>query len=120
MPNQFKPNPTLYQRLAVPRPRAAVEASIAAFDADVQAARERHGIAELLCVVGAVVAPSEEGATASTAIAVSSYGAASMTPVLALAAQRQAREMHMRIFDGMFAPGDGEDGDADDGEEQSK
>ena len=40
-----------------------------------------------------------------------------MTPVLALAAQRQAREMHMRIFDGMFAPG-GED--ADDGEEKSK
>lgn len=116
MPAQFKPNPTLYQRLAVPRPRTEVEASIAAFDADVQAARERHGIAELLCVVGAVVAPAEEGATASTAIAVSSYGAASMTPVLALAAQRQAREMHMRIFDGMFAPG-GED--ADD-EEQSK
>ena len=113
----FRPNPTLYQRLAVPRPRAEVEAAIAAFDADVQAARERHGIAELLCVVGAVVAPSEEGATASTAIAVSSYGAASMTPVLALAAQRQAREMHMRIFDGMFAPG-GED--ADDGEGPSK
>jgi 4-hydroxy-3-methylbut-2-en-1-yl diphosphate synthase IspG/GcpE len=94
-----------------------VEAAIAAFDADVQAARERHGIAELLCVVGAVVAGEGEGATASTAIAVSSYGAASMTPVLALAAQRQAREMHMRIFDGMFAPG-GED--ADDGEGPSK
>ena len=113
----FKPNPTLYQRLALPRPRAAVEASIASFDADVQAARERHGIAELLCVLGAVVAGEGEGGSASTAIAVSSYGAASMTPVLALAAQRQAREMHMRIFDGMFAPG-GED--ADDGEEKSK
>ena len=118
MTTPFRPNPTLYQRLAVPRPRAAVEASIAAFDADVQAARERHGIAELLCVVGAVVAPAEEGATASTAIAVSSYGAASMTPVLALAAQRQAREMHMRIFDGMFAPSGG-DGGSDD-EEPSK
>ncbi len=117
MPNQFKPNPELYKRLATPRPRAVVEASIQAFDADVQAARERHGIAELLVVLGAVVAPAEEGGEAQTAIAVSSYGAASMTPVLALAAQRQAREAHMAMFDGMFAPGgEGEE----DREEASK
>ena len=114
----FRLNPPLYQRLAIPRPRSDVEVAIAAFDADVQAARERHGIAELLCVVGAVVAGEGEGGSAQTAIAVSSYGAASMTPVLALAAQRQAREMHMRIFDGMFAPSGG-DGGSDD-EEPSK
>lgn len=105
----FRPNPTLYQRLAVPRPRAEVDAAIKAFDADVQSARERHGIAELLCVVGAVVESAEEGGTASTAIAVSSYGAASMTPVLALAARDRAREAHMAIFDGMFAGGDDEE-----------
>lgn len=117
MTSPFRPNPTLYQRLAVPRPRAAVEAALAAFDADVQAARERHGIAELLCVVGAVVAPAEEGGAAATAIAVMNYGAASMLPTLALAAREQARKAHMAMFDGLFAGGGGADGDDHEDEE---
>lgn len=114
MTTPFRPNPTLYQRLSQPRPLPTVEAAIAAFDADVQAARERHGIAELLLVCGAVVAPAEEGGEAQTAVAVSSYGAESMTPVLALAARERARETHMAVFDRMFA-GDG--GGKVDGEE---
>jgi len=104
MPAPFRPNPTLYQRLAVPRPRAAVEAALAAFDADVQAARERHGIAELLCVVGAVVAPAEEGGAAATAIAVMNYGDAAMLPSLAVAARDQARRATLAMFDSVFAP----------------
>ena len=110
MPNQFKPNPELYKRLATPRPRAVVEASIQAFDADVQAARERHGIAELLCVVGAVVAG--EG----TIVAVSNYGSAAKMATLALAAKERAREIHMAIFDEVFAA----DGAESDDEEPSK
>ena len=110
MTNQFKPNPELYKRLATPRPRAVVEASIQAFDADVQAARERHGIAELLVVLGAVV--EGEG----TIVAVSNYGSAAKMATLALAAKERAREIHMAIFDDVFAA----DGAESDDEEPSK
>ncbi len=110
----FRPNPTLYQRLAVPRPRAEVEAAIAAFDADVQAARERHGIAELLLVCGAVVAAGEgTDAHEHMAIATASYGNAAMLPTLALAAKEQARRMHMAMFEDAFAGGADDDNGED-------
>lgn len=105
MTSQFKPNPDLYQRLATPRPRSAAEAAIEAFDADVQAARERHGIAELLVVLGAVV--EGEG----TIVAVSNYGSAAKMATLALAAKERAREIHMAIFDEVFAADDSEESD---------
>ncbi len=115
----FRPNPSLYRRLSQPRPRAEVEAAIAAFDADVQAARERHGIAELLIVCGAVVAPApaEEGRREATAIATAHYGDPKMLPTLALAARNWARRAHMAIFDSLFAAGvDGGYEEAEDSE----
>ncbi len=113
----FRPNPSLYHRLATPRPRAEVEAAIAAFDADVRAARERHGIAELLIVCGAVVAPAEEGGREATAIATAHYGDPAMLPTLALAARNWARRAHMAMFDELFAAGaDGGCEEAEDNE----
>ena len=105
MTNKFKPNPDLYTKLSTPRPRAEVHAAIAAFGADVRAARDRHGIAELLCVFGAVVEGAEEGDAPSTAIAVMSYGDTTMLPTLALAARDQARRAHVAAFDKAFATG---------------
>lgn len=106
MTNKFKPNPDLYTKLSTPRPRAEVDAAIAAFGADVRAARDRHGIAELLCVFGAVVEGDEEGAAPATAIAVMSCGDAAMLSTLALVARDQARRAHVAMFDKAFAEGD--------------
>lgn len=44
-------DPATYQLCATPRPRAEVEASLAAFDAELAELRIKHRIAEVVCVV---------------------------------------------------------------------
>lgn len=103
-------NPALYHRLSVPRPRAEVEASIRAFDTDVQAARERHGIAELLIVYGAMVAPEEgEAGRAELVVAIATAGSSARVPLLALHAARVGREEHLAMYDRAVAGGEGEE-----------
>jgi hypothetical protein len=53
-------NPELYARLCVPRPRADVEAALAAFDEELYALREKHGIPDLMIAYGIPIADEHE------------------------------------------------------------
>lgn len=65
-------NPELYARLTKPRPRAEVLAALEAFDAELYALREKHGIADLL-VTSATHMEKDDGGS-EVIITFSHYG----------------------------------------------
>jgi hypothetical protein len=89
-------NPALYERLTKPRSRADVEASREAFDQELYALREKHGIADMLIVHAMAI--TEPDGTSLVEIGTGYYGNASLAIQLAAAGfSIWKREAHRQI-----------------------
>lgn len=108
-------NPALYHRLSKPRPEAEVRAAIEAFDAEVYALREKHGICDLQYT--AVVAVEKDGG-AMDYMSVAHYGDTRNAVQVAVQSLAHWRKSRQRTEDAVAAaptPEDGEDEAATDG-----
>jgi hypothetical protein len=102
-------DPDLYARMSQPRPPAEVAAAYLAFWEDVSAARERHGIRDVV-IVSTVVVAREDGPS-DVELRVGYRGDSAMVlPILAQAigSLRRAREQELDdIAAGRRTPGEG-------------
>lgn len=97
-PHAFRPDPALYARMSKPRSREETESAFNAFDADVRAARERHGIANVLCIVSAFAHVVGNQGPAEQVVTVAACGDMANIAALGIAGFRWAREQHIEMF----------------------